>query len=349
MNHSDIEIAKLPAKNGLIGLITLNRPKSLNALTLEMCKKIDEHLEQWGSDENIKAVIIQGAGDRAFCAGGDVRIVYESAKSNIDEAMNFFRQEYQMNRRLFHFSKPYIALLHGITMGGGLGVSIHGSHRVADESLQLAMPETGIGFYPDIGGSHFLSHCPGKLGWYYGLSGDKMNAYDANYLGLIDFVIDRSDFANVIDELTMINFDHDAHTCISEVLKRWQLTGQQSRLLVDHVEIDRCFTANTFEEIIQHLSHSQSERCLSILDLLKQKSPTSLKITFKLLNQAVLQDFDTCMDFELKLTERFLRHPDFVEGVRAAIVDKDRKPSWQPAKLSEVGDDLLAQWAQEFK
>ncbi len=349
MNNSEIEITQLPAKNGEIALIMLNRPQSLNALTLSMCKIIDDHLIQWQNDDNIKAVIIQGAGERAFCAGGDVRIVYEMARVDTEQAMNFFRQEYQMNRRLFHFTKPYIALMHGITMGGGLGVSIHGSHRVADESLQLAMPETGIGFYPDIGGSHFLSHCPGKLGWYLGLSGDKMNAYDASYLGLIDFVIDRSDFSNVIDELTNINFDHDHHARVSDVLKRWQLTGQQSQLLVDHVEIDRCFTATTVEEIILNLSASKSERCLSILNLLQQKSPTSLKITFKLLNQALLQDFDTCMDFELKLTERFLRHPDFAEGVRAAIVDKDRKPSWQPASLSEVDDDLLSHWAKEFR
>ncbi len=348
MNQSDIEITFLPMKKGEIALITLNRPTALNALTLSMCKIIDESLVQWQNDDNIKAVIIQGAGDRAFCAGGDVRIVYELAQSDVDQAMNFFRQEYQMNRRLFHFKKPYIALLHGITMGGGLGVSIHGSHRVADESLQLAMPETGIGFYPDIGGSYFLSHCPGKLGWYLGLSGDRVNAYDASYLGLVDFVIDRGDFANVIEEITSINFDHDAHTQISEVLKRWQFTGRQSQLLVEHTEIDRCFSASTVEEIIRNLSSSQSERCADILNLLTQKSPTSLKITFKLLNQALLQDFDTCMDFELKLTEQFLRNPDFAEGVRAAIVDKDRQPRWQPANLSEVDDDVLAQWAKGF-
>lgn len=346
MSHSDIEITQLPAKKGEIALITLNRPQALNALTMSMCKIIDEHLMQWQKDDNIKAVIIQGVGDRAFCAGGDVRIVTEVARTDSDQAIDFFRQEYQMNRRLFHFNKPYVALLHGITMGGGLGVSVHGSHRVADESLQLAMPETGIGFYPDIGGSHFLSHCPGKLGWYLGLSGDKVNAYDALYLGLIDFVIDKGDFANVIEEMTTLDFDHDAYMQVSELLKRWQLSIQQSPLLNDQMEIDRCFSASTVEEIIQNLSASTSERCAVILALLKQKSPTSLKITFKLLNQALLQDFDACMDFELKLTERFLRHPDFAEGVRAAIIDKDRKPRWQPPNLSDVGDDLLVQWVK---
>ncbi len=348
MSHSDIEITQLPAKKGKIALITLNRPQALNALTMSMCKIIDEDLMQWQQDDNIKAVIIQGAGDRAFCAGGDVRIVSEIARTDSEQAMNFFRQEYQMNRRLFHFNKPYVSLLHGITMGGGLGVSVHGSHRVADESLQLAMPETGIGFYPDIGGSHFLSHCPGKLGWYLGLSGDKVNAYDALYLGLIDFIVDKGDFANVIDEMTTLDFDHDAHVQVSELLKRWKLDAQQSQLLNDQPEIDHCFAASTVEEIIQNLSSSKSERCAAILNLLTQKSPTSLKITFKLLNQALLQDFDACMDFELKLTKRFLQHPDFAEGVRAAIIDKDRKPRWQPANLSEVDDDLLEQWVKDF-
>jgi enoyl-CoA hydratase len=344
MKHSDIEFSQIPVKNGEMGMITLQRSQALNALTIAMCRSIDEHLVQWQNDEAIKAVIIQGDGERAFCAGGDVRMVYELGRSDPERVMDFFRQEYQMNRRLFHFSKPYIALMHGITMGGGLGVSVHGSHRVGAESLQLAMPETGIGFYPDIGGSHFLPRCPGKLGWYLGLSGDKVNAYDAFYLGLIDFVIDRGDFANVIDQLTNLNFDHDAHTQVSELLKGWQLPMQQSPLLTDHAEIDQAFTASSVEEILQKLTETPSERSENILQLLKQKSPTSLKITLKLFNQAALQDFDTCMDFELKLTQRFLQHPDFSEGVRAAIIDKDRKPQWQPANLNEVDDDLLSQW-----
>jgi enoyl-CoA hydratase len=344
MSHSDIEFSRLPAINGEIGMITLQRPQALNALTLSMCKSIDDHLLLWQQDNNIKAVVIQGSGERAFCAGGDVRLAYEIGRKEPERCLEFFRQEYQMNRRLFHFTKPFIALMHGITMGGGLGVSVHGSHCVADESLILAMPETGIGFFPDIGASYFLPRCPGKLGWYLGLTGDKINAEDALYLGLIDFVIDRSDFVHVIEGLTQIAFDHDAHTQVSQLLKDWQLPIQQSQLLADQAEIDHYFTAHTVAQIFENLQKSSTPRGEKILQSLKDKSPTSLKITLQLLDQGALQDFDRCMDTELKLTERFLNSHDFYEGVRAAVIDKDRKPVWQPAKLSEVEDNLLTQW-----
>lgn len=344
MSHSDIEFIQLQAKNGKVGLITLQRPQALNALTLAMCKAIDDNLVQWEEDDNIKAVVIQGEGERAFCAGGDVRWVYEEGRENPQRALEFFDQEYRMNKRLFHFSKPFIALMHGITMGGGLGVSVHGSHRVGAETLMLAMPETGIGFYPDIGGSYFLPRCPGKFGWHLGLTGDKISANDAFYLGLIDFVIDRSDFAQIIDQLTNLTFEDDAHTQVSQLLKSWQLPMQQSPLIADQAEIDHYYTAKTVEEIVERLQQSSTPRAEQILKMLKEKSPTSLKITLELLHQGAQQDFDTCMDHEFKLTQHFLKHHDFYEGVRAALIDKDRKPLWQPRNLREIDDNLLTQW-----
>lgn len=344
MNHSDIEFIRIPAKKGEIGMITLQRPQALNALTSSMCQSIDHFLQEWEEDSEVKAVVIQGQGDRAFCAGGDVRRVFEVGSTSPDQALEFFRVEYQMNRRLFHFSKPYIALMHGITMGGGLGVSVHGSHRVAAESLVLAMPETGIGFYPDIGGSHFLTHCPGKLGWHLGLTGDKVNAYDAFYLGLVDFVMDQNDFPQIIDQLTGLVFDHDAHTQVSQLLKSWQFPIQESMLMLEQPEIDYYYTATTMEAILQKLQENPTPRSLKIQQQLMQKSPTSLKITLQLLNQSALLDFDQCMDFEWKLTQCFMKCPDFAEGVRAAIIDKDRKPCWQPADLSEISDPLLSEW-----
>jgi enoyl-CoA hydratase len=344
MQHSDIEFIRIPAQNGEIGMITLQRPQALNALTTTMCQAIDHFLQEWEQDSVVKAVVIQGEGDRAFCAGGDVRRVHEIRQQGPEQALDFFRQEYQMNRRLFHFSKPYIALMHGITMGGGLGVAVHGSHRVAAESLVMAMPETAIGFYPDVGGSHFLTHCPGKLGWHLGLTGDKVNAYDASYLGLVDFVIDQNDFPQIIDQLTTLVFDHDAHVQVSELLKNWQLPLQDSLLIVEQPEIDYYYTATTMEQILEKLQENPTPRSLRIQQQLMGKSPTSLKVTLQLLNQSTLPDFDQCMDFEWKLTQRFLQCPDFAEGVRAAIIDKDRRPRWQPATLSEVDDHILSQW-----
>lgn len=346
MSYSDIVFTELNAKNGLIGHILLQRPQALNALSMTMCRAIDEHLVEWENNEAIKAVIIQGEGDRAFCAGGDVRWVYEEGRKDPERAFDFFRQEYAMNARLFHFTKPYIALLHGITMGGGLGVSVHGSHRVGAESLVLAMPETGIGFYPDIGASYFLPRCSGKWGWYLALTGDKIAAKDALYLGLIDFVIDQHDFSSVVEQLTQIHFNSDAHSQVSECLKKWQLPLQPSALSADQLEVDHYFSKNQVELILKSALEATTPRAEKIVSLLQNKSPTSLKLSLALLNRNAHHDFDTCMSRELKLTRRFLELPDFYEGVRAAVVDKDRNPRWQPSKLEEVDEKDLLSWLE---
>ncbi|MDQ2993381.1 MAG: enoyl-CoA hydratase/isomerase family protein [Pseudomonadota bacterium] len=326
MKTDDLSCTVLPAHNGGIGLITLQRPQLLNALTLSMCSEIDAHLQMWEQDPEINAVIIRGEGERAFCAGGDIRFLYENGPDNIEPALEFFRLEYQMNRRIFHFTKPYIALLHGVTMGGGLGVSIHGSHRVAAESLMMAMPETGIGFFPDVGGSYFLPRLPGKTGWYLGLTGARINADDAYYAGLIDFIIAASDFATVIDELCLLDLTQESHHQISSILKRWQLPVNISHLAEQQPDIDRCFAGVTFEEIAEHLRQSASPWCHQILQELKTKSPSSLRITCKQLADGAQLDFDQCMEMELKIAEVCLKHPDLYEGVRAAVIDKDRNP-----------------------
>lgn len=316
------------AVQGSVGLITLQRPQMLNALSQAMCETIDAHLQQWEQDEKIFAVIIRGEGERAFCAGGDIRYIYDVARDNPERAMDYFRAEYQMDRRIFHFTKPYIALLHGVTMGGGLGVSIHGSHRVAAESLILAMPETGIGFYPDVGGSYFLPRLPGKSGWYLGLTGARIDAHDAYYLGLVDFIIDASDFDNVCAELCAMDLSSDAHHHVSDVLKRWQLPVNLSHLAEHQAEIDRCFSGVTLEKILEHLRNSPSAWCRDQVKILQSKSPASLLMTCKALAQGAEMDFDKCMDMELILTAECLQGHDFYEGVRAAVIDKDRKPCW---------------------
>ncbi len=328
MKADDISCTVLPAINGGIGLITLQRPKMLNALNQRMCEAIDTHLQLWQQDPEIKAVVIRGEGERAFCAGGDIRFLYEQGPKNIDLALDFFRVEYQMNARLFHFTKPYIALMHGVTMGGGLGVSIHGSHRVAAKSLMMAMPETGIGFFPDIGASYFLPRLPGKTGWYLGLTGSRINADDAYFLGLIDFIIDESDFDAVIEELCTINLNTESHHHVSDILKRWAAPTNLSQITLHQPEIDRCFTGDTPQIIFEHLQRANNPWCDKILNLLQTKSPASLKITCEALAQGAQLDFDQCMEMELKIAEQCLKSPDLYEGVRAAVIDKDRNPRW---------------------
>lgn len=306
-----------------VGLITLNRPEKLNALTLQMCKTLDEKLIQWEADDNINIVIIRGAGERAFCAGGDITGIYHNGPENIDESIEFFRTEYAMNARVFHFTKPYIALLHGITMGGGLGVSIHGKACVADPGLVMAMPETGIGFFPDVGGSYFLSRLPGEIGTYLGLTGARISAADAKFCGLILNVIKHEHFDLLIDRMVT-----DRPLFPTGVLDGLSVPTEPSQLEENTPIINQCFGFDQVDEIFSALEKNKSEFATKTLAMLNEKSPTSLKITLKELRDARSLQFDECMQMENRIVEQILTSPDFYEGVRAAVIDKDNNPKW---------------------
>ena len=320
---------------GNVGCILLNRPQALNALTETMCTQIDSHLQAWDEDEAIKAVIIRGEGKRAFCAGGDIRQLYLDRDTAKQKPNPFFQIEYQMNTRLHHFSKPYFAFLDGIVMGGGMGISIHGSHRIATERLKMAMPETGIGFFPDVGGGYFLTRCPHKIGWYLGLTGNLIHAADALQAGLATHIIssDRLDELEqtIIETHFTNNFD-----AIDRLLTPFSVPMSNTKIWQHRQDIAFWFDTDNVEEIFLRLEAAQSDFAHQTLDDLLHRSPTSLKVTLAHLNRSQTLRFDEIIQTEYKIAQQFLQNPDFYEGIRAALIDKDQQPNWQPDRISKV-------------
>lgn len=346
---SEILFSELPGEQGDIGLIILNRPKALNALSEHMFIALDEKLRKWQQSSKIKAVVIRGAGDRAFCAGGDIRQVYEQRNEPLEKKRKIFWEEYRLNRRIFHFNKPYIAFLDGITMGGGAGVSINGTHRIATEKLSFAMPETTIGFFPDVGASYFLPRCPGKAGLYLGLCGRNINAADACFLKLATHYIPSNYLDEVLQKLVKTAFiNGDAHTAVDQILEPFSASPGEADL-VEHCDlIDKCFAHNTVEAILQALDESGDEWCRELAVLISTKSPTSLKVVLEQMKRGEVLDFDECMQMEYRMVTHFLQGHDFYEGIRAAIIDKDRNPNWQPNKLSEISPAVIDEYFEKL-
>jgi len=343
---SEIMFEKMLGAQGNLGIITLNRQKALNALNHAMFLALDEHISLWENDDSIKAVIIRATEGRAFCAGGDVRHAYERGKLQDPALPRFFYDEYRMNQRIHHYSKPYIALLNGITMGGGVGISIHGSHRVATENLIWAMPETTIGFFPDVGASYFLSRLPYRMGFYLGLTGVRITSTDCVALGIASDYVVHDLLPKLMTALAEKPFEGDSNLAVSTIISTFSSSPPDSSLLTHQHEIQECFSKNTIEEIIHALETHTMEWCQQTAILMKTKSPTSLKVTLKELQEGERLDFNTCMRMEYRLMNRFLQHHDFYEGVRAAIIDKDQSPHWKPAALNDVDEqDVLSYFA----
>lgn len=319
-----------------IGIVTLNRPKALNALSQDMILKLYHQLAKWKKDDQTKVIVIQGEGEKAFCAGGDIRKVYEARHDQELAIKHFFWDEYRLNDRIHHYQKPYVSLLDGITMGGGVGVSIHGSHRIVTERFLFAMPETGIGFFPDVGGSYFLSRCPGQTGIYLGLTGERIKAADAIYLGLADNFVSVERIAELFDTLASNNLGSDVKSAVTQVIEEASSPAGDPPLAQHREEIDACFGFTTMEEILAALKQRNNEWSHKTTELLLTKSPTSLKVTLEQIHRGKNQSFDECMRMEYRLVNRFLKGHDFYEGVRALIVDKDQKPFWQPSELSAI-------------
>jgi enoyl-CoA hydratase/carnithine racemase len=346
---TDIIFEELPSLDGAIGSITLNRPQALNALSHAMCIAMYHQLQTWQDTPSIKAVIIRGTGDKAFCAGGDIRQLYDYGKQGeLHKALAFFHDEYRLNLYIANFSKPYIAFVDGITMGGGMGVSIHGSHRVGTERLMMAMPETGIGFFPDIGGTYFLPRCPDEIGIYLGLTGARMNAADALDAGLIDQVVPSHTIDTIIATLLNTEFSTDAHASVTEVLQAFTITTEPSVLSNYRDFIEACFKHDTVESIILALKNHESPWTEQTLTTLKQKSPTSLKVTLKALRRGLIVDLATCLQMEYRLCEHFMQSHDFYEGVRALIVDKDKNPQWLPVTLDKVTHEIVDSYFEKL-
>ncbi|WP_138846349.1 enoyl-CoA hydratase/isomerase family protein [Rhodococcus pyridinivorans] len=332
----------LTGVSGLIGSIQLNRPRALNALTSEMVAAIYGALRSW-APEPLTAVIISSSSPTAFCAGGDIRAVQENTRSGDYAASEwFFSTEYALNLYMARYQTPLVALIDGICMGGGVGVSVHGGFRVVTENAALAMPETTIGFFPDIGASYFLSRLPGGLGAYLGLTGYRLDAADALYTGLATHFVPSTDIESVPDALA-----GSPQTPIDECLRRLapQTQPANSYLAAHRTDIDRCFSAPTVEEITRRLRDESSTWASQTLDVLETKSPQSLEVTRALLMWGRQHDLQRCLQAELNVAVEMTRTADFIEGVRATLVDKDRVPRWSASQFS--GFDALgkSQWA----
>ena len=323
---------------GSLGLITLNRPKALNALTHEMCLALDAQLAKWEGDEAVKAVLVEGTGDRAFCAGGDIIKLYEEGTKGADYPYRFYRDEYLLNARIKHFKKPYISLIDGIVMGGGVGVSVHGSHCIATERTLFAMPESGIGLFPDVGGSYFLPRCPGETGMYIGLTGARLAADDAVFIGIANAYVHSEKLEGLKQALIDADFGADIYGHIDDIIYTFSDHPGDAPIVARLNQIGRHFGQATVEDIIESLQQDGDDWCLKTAQMLLKKSPTSMKISYKELRRGQHLTFDDCMRMEYRMVNRVVQGVDFYEGTRAAVIDKDQKPVWAPATLAEVSE-----------
>jgi enoyl-CoA hydratase len=318
---------------GGLARVVLNRPKALNALTLPMIHQLDRWLAAWANDPAVAAVVLTGAGDRAFCAGGDIRSLDDAKRSGDRVTEIFFFDEYRFNRRIHRYPKPYISLIDGIVMGGGVGVSINGRTRVVTERALFAMPETGIGFFPDVGGSFFLSRCPGEIGMYLALTGARIKAADLIYAGLATHYAPHARLGELAAALERDPSERPL-TALTD-------NPGAAPLAAHRATIDRCFAADSVEAIVDALAREGGEWAAATRATLLQKAPLSLKVTQRQIRAGARLDFEDCMVMEYRLSQRFMAGSDFFEGVRAVLVDKDNQPRWQPDRLEAVSDAMV--------
>jgi enoyl-CoA hydratase len=322
---------------GRAGFITLNRPKAINALTHAMVRRIDETLAAWEDDPAIGTVVIEGAGERGLCAGGDIRAIHDDARSGGRASVGFWRDEYRLNARIARYPKPYVAFMDGIVMGGGVGVSAHGSVRVVTERSRVAMPETGIGFVPDVGGTYLLARAPGELGTHLALTGAQAGAADALLTGLADHFVPSHDLPRLAEELTRAPA-HEAVARFSRPAPPGELAGRRAW-------IDACYAAKTVETVVDRLTDSGVPEAKEAATTLLSRSPVALKVTLAAIRRARhLDSLESVLDMEFRLSCAALSSADLVEGIRAQVVDKDRDPRWSPPTLAEVTDDVVARY-----
>jgi enoyl-CoA hydratase len=335
-------------RNGGVGAVLLNRPQALNAFTLGMYRVLEPILREWAGDAAIRAVLIEGAGDRAFCAGGDIRKVYEAGKGisgDPDFTAVFFAEEYRIIRDIHRYPKPYIAIIDGITMGGGAGVSVNGAYRVATEQTMFAMPETGIGLFPDVGATRFLNRCPGHIGRYLGLTGARLEAPDALYCGFATHFVPRDRVPELKENLLALAWESGKETAqVDALLARFTADPGPPPFAGRLAMIDRCFGHEHVEAILDALQVETEDPGWAgeTHAALLAKSPTSLRITLRQLIVGQRFDLEAALKLEYRLTQHVMAAHDFYEGVRAVLIDKDQKPHWRPASLAEVDDAMTA-------
>ncbi|MFF2696819.1 enoyl-CoA hydratase/isomerase family protein [Streptomyces cyaneofuscatus] len=321
--------------------ITLNRPRAINALTPTMVRLLDEALAGAEQDEAVTSVVLAGAGDRGLCAGGDIRALHDDTRAGGRASLDFWRDEYRLNARIARFPKPYVALMDGIVMGGGIGVSAHGSLRIVTERTRAAMPETGIGFVPDVGGTHLLAAAPGELGTHLALTGRSVGAADALLCGLADHHVPTRRLPELTEALAGAgNADEVART-----VQEFAGEPPAGELAAQRDWIDACYAADTVEEIVRRLRACSAPAAADAAAELAGRSPLALKVTLAAVRRAArLGSLEAVLDQEFRVSGRIREEPDFVEGVRARIIDKDGSPQWKPATLAEVDDSAVARF-----
>ncbi|XP_069716865.1 3-hydroxyisobutyryl-CoA hydrolase, mitochondrial isoform X2 [Phaenicophaeus curvirostris] len=313
--HTDSTAEVVLEKRGGAGIIILNRPKALNALNLSMIHRIYPQIKTWEQDPETFLIIIKGTEGKAFCAGGDIRAITEAGKVGDRLAQDFFREEYTLNNAIGTCKKPYVALINGITMGGGVGLSVHGHFRVATEKTIFAMPETAIGLFPDVGGGYFLPRLSGKIGYYLALTGFRLKGRDVLKAGIATHFV----------ESEKSKLDQEKEFVLDEHMKK----------------INSLFSANSVEEIVKKLKQDGSPFAIKQLETISKMSPTSLKITFRQLREGASMNLQDVLTMEYRLSQACMRGHDFYEGVRAVLIDKDQCPRWKPAALEEVSDEFV--------
>lgn len=334
---------------GSAAVIRLNRPKALNSLSLAMVRAMKAALERFAGDPEISCVILTGEGERGLCAGGDIRVIYESGKSDDPEVTRFWQEEFPLNYMISRYEKPYVALMDGIVMGGGVGIASHGAHRIVTERTRLAMPETGIGYVPDVGATWLLPRAPGETGTWMGLTGEVIGAADAIYAGLADVNMPSERLGALAEALGELKGGASDEQ-VRAVIDRFAVMPGESQLETHRALIDRNFCFDTIEEIVEALNREDDAFAVKTREIISRRSPTSLKLALRLLRRG--RDSSSlveCLEREFTAGAEILRNHDFYEGVRAAIIDKDRNPKWFPATLEEVADaDLDRYFAARY-
>tara|TARA_E500000075_G_scaffold113027_1_gene108441 strand:- start:845 stop:1849 length:1005 start_codon:yes stop_codon:yes gene_type:complete len=310
------------------GIIKLNRPKALNALNLEMAKKFYDKLLEWEENNNISRVILYGEG-KHFCAGGDVKSLVLAGKKN-QLKYDFFKIEYQLNYLISQFSKEFLSIWNGVVMGGGVGLSIYGDHRLVTDNSKFAMPEASIGFFPDVGGSYFLSNLPGNIGKYVGLTGDVLSVNELIFFGLATHYINLNDIEDVKE-----NFINNGN-----ILSDNYEVENDTNIIRNIDQINELFDGN-IKKIIANLKKNNSEFSKKILDILSNKCPMSLAITTKLIDDAKGRSLKECLEIEFQLSQKIVYRDDFDNGVTSLLISKDHNPIWQPSNIDEINIDEL--------
>lgn len=329
-------------REGRIGLVVLDRQEALNALTREMVRELSDHLRRWKDDPEVEAVLVKAVPGRAFCAGGDVRAVVETvAREGVAAALPFFRDEYRMNWRIARFPKPYIALLSGVTMGGGCGISIHGTHRIACEHTLLAMPETAIGFFPDIGATWFLNHCPPGVGTYLGLTGARLGPADALASGLATHHVPAARLLELEARLVAAPPGRVAQALSDALVEFGTAPGEPGELAPRLATIRSIFTAPSFAELLERLEAEPTGWGREQIAVLRTRSPLAVRLAFAQLRRGADLPLEACLQLEYRMVRHVLETGEFAEGVRALLIDKDKTPRWRHASLEAVDEALV--------